>query len=173
MDWTAFRLSARLALLTLLILLPVGVLVARFLARTHVRGKPLLEAMLALPLVLPPTVLGYYLLVVMGSQSTLGATYERIVGHPLAFSFQGLLVASVLVNLPFAIMPMQRAFEAISPEILEAAQTCGMNPVRTLFRVELPLAWPGILSGLILTAAHTLGEFGVVLMVGGSIPNET
>lgn len=173
MDWSAFRLSGLLALLTVAVLLPVGALLARSLAYSTRKGKPLLEAALALPLVLPPTVLGYYMLVAMGSRSPLGGAYEHFTGHPLAFSFEGLLIASVIFNLPFAIIPMQRAFESISGEILQAARTCGMSPARSFFLVELPLAWPGILSGLVLTAAHTLGEFGVVLMVGGSIPGET
>ncbi len=173
MDWTALRISALLALLTAVTLLPLGGLAARSLARTRVRGKPFLEAMLALPLVLPPTVLGYYLLVAMGSQSPLGAAYERVVGQPLAFSFAGLWLASVIVNLPFAVIPMQRGFEAIPAEVLQAARACGMSPLRSLWKVEVPLALPGIVTGLVLTAAHTLGEFGVVLMVGGNIPGET
>lgn len=173
MDWSAFRLSALLAILTVVVLLPVGATLARALAYSRLRGKAVLEAALALPLVLPPTVLGYYLLVVMGSRSTLGGAYEQLTGHPLAFSFEGLLIASVLFNLPFAIIPMQRAFESISLDVRQAAKTCGMGAMRTFFAVELPLAAPGILSGLVLTAAHTLGEFGVVLMVGGSIPGET
>lgn len=173
MDWTALRLSAWLALGTTLILLPLGALAARTLAFSHWRGKTLAEAALALPLVLPPTVLGYYLLVAMGAASPLGALYEQLLGHPLAFSFSGLLVASVVFNIPFAVIPMQRAFEAIPPEVLQAARTCGMGPLAGFLRVELPLAWPGIVSGLVMTAAHTMGEFGVVLMVGGSIPGET
>lgn len=173
MDWTSLRLSLLLALATSLILLPVGVLAARALARARIRGRSLIEAALALPLVLPPTVLGYYLLVGMGTGSPLGAFYEAVVGRPLAFSFAGLVVASVLFNLPFAIIPMQRAFESIPEEVLQAARMCGMGPWRSLARVELPLAWPGVVSGLVMTAAHTLGEFGVVLMVGGSIPGET
>jgi len=173
MDWTSLRLSLLLALVTSLLLLPIGALAARFLARTRIRGRSLIEAALALPLVLPPTVLGYYLLVGMGGGSPLGAFYERITGHPLAFSFEGLVIASVIFNLPFAIIPMQRAFEAVPAEVLQAARVCGMGPWRAFTRVELPLAWPGVLSGLVMTAAHTLGEFGVVLMVGGNIPGET
>jgi len=173
MDWTSLRLSLLLALVTSLLLLPIGALAARFLARTRIRGRSLIEAALALPLVLPPTVLGYYLLVGMGGGSPLGAFYERITGHPLAFSFEGLVIASVIFNLPFAIIPMQRAFEAVPAEVLQAARVCGMGPWRAFARVELPLAWPGVLSGLVMTAAHTLGEFGVVLMVGGNIPGET
>jgi len=160
------------ALATPLMLVP-GTAVGWLLARVPFHGRTLLETLVALPLVLPPTVLGYYLLVGMGGGSPLGAFYERITGHPLAFSFEGLVIASVIFNLPFAIIPMQRAFEAVPAEVLQAARVCGMGPWRAFTRVELPLAWPGVLSGLVMTAAHTLGEFGVVLMVGGNIPGET
>lgn len=173
MDWTALSLSVWLALLTAAVLLPLGVAVSRGLAYGRFRGKPLVEALLALPLVLPPTVLGYYLLVAMGGMSPLGAAWERLTGHALAFSFEGLLLASVIFNLPFALMPMQRAFESIAPELRQAAQCSGLSWARTLWRIELPLAWPGIASGLVMTVAHTVGEFGVVLMVGGSIPGRT
>jgi molybdate transport system permease protein len=173
MDWTALRLSLELAGATMAVLLPVGVWAGRRLAYGRFPGKGLVEAALALPLVLPPTVLGYYLLVAMGSRSPLGSWYVALTGRPLAFSFQGLLVASVIVNLPFAVQPIQRAFEGIGPEVREAALCCGMSWTRLLRRIELPLAWPGILSALVLTFAHTLGEFGVVLMVGGSIPGQT
>jgi molybdate transport system permease protein len=128
---------------------------------------------MALPLILPPTVLGYYLLVMMGGGSGLGRAYTALTGRTLTFSFEGLLVASVLFNVPFAVQPIQRAFEAIAPEVREAALLCGMSRWRLLRRIELPLAWPGILSAVVLTFAHTLGEFGVVLMVGGNIPGET
>lgn len=173
MDWPALRLSLELALWTMVVLLPVGIWLGRLFAWRRFRGKALLEAALALPLVLPPTVLGYYLLVAMGSASPLGELFQRLTGEQLVFSFSGLLVASVVFNLPFAIQPMQRAFEAIAPEVREAAACCGLSHWRTLWRIELPLAWPGVLSALVLTFAHTLGEFGVVLMVGGSIPGET
>lgn len=173
MDWVALRLSLVLALATSALLLPIGILLARPLARSRARGKWLLEAALMLPLVLPPTVLGYYLLVAMGATSPIGALYDRIAGHPLAFSFAGLLVASVVFNVPFAMIPMLRAFEGVNVEVLQAAKLCGMAPLRAFLRVELPIAWPGVVSGLVMTAAHTLGEFGVVLMVGGSIPGET
>lgn len=173
MDWPALRLSLQLALWTVLILLPLGVLVGRWLARTRLPGKGWIEAALALPLVLPPTVLGYYLLVGMGAASPLGQAWTSLFGGTLVFSFEGLLVASLLVNLPFAIQPMQRSFEAIAPEVHDAAACCGLSRWRTLWRIDLPLAWPGILGGLAMTFAHTLGEFGVVLMVGGSIPGET
>ncbi len=173
MDWPALKLSLSLAAWTMLILLPVGIWLGRLLAWRHFRGKALVEALLALPLVLPPTVLGYYLLVGFGGASPLGQFYQQVAGHQLVFSFEGLLLASVLFNLPFAIQPMQRGFEAIPPEVRDAAACCGLSRWRTLWRIELPLAWPGILSALVLTFAHTLGEFGVVLMVGGSIPGET
>lgn len=173
MDWEALRLSLLLALATCVVLLPLGAMLARALAWSRFRGKWLLEAALALPLVLPPTVLGYYLLVAMGATSPLGALYERLSGHPLAFSFEGLIVASVIFNIPFALIPMQRAFEAIPLEVHQAASTCGMSRLKAFFDIELPLAWPGVVSGIIMTAAHTIGEFGVVLMVGGSIPGET
>lgn len=173
MDWGALKLSVWLSLATAIILLPVGVLAARWLATSRHPLKILLEAGLALPLVLPPTVLGYYLLVAMGGASPLGETYLRLTGHTLAFSFEGLLIASLIFNIPFTLMPMQRAFEAIPVELYDAARTCGLSRWRTLLVMELPLAWRGILSGLIMTAAHTLGEFGVVLMVGGSIPDQT
>jgi molybdate transport system permease protein len=172
-DWTAFSLSLKLAAWTAVVLLPLGLLSARALAFRVRRGKSLLEALVALPLVLPPTVLGYYLLVGLGGDSAIGQVWTRVFGHGLVFSFEGLLVASVLVNIPFAVQPMQRAFEALPLDVREAAQVCGLSPWATFWRVELPLAWPGVLSALVLTFAHTMGEFGVVLMVGGGIPGET
>ena len=159
--------------MTVLILIPASIALGRWLATTTHPVKPLLEAALALPLVLPPTVLGYYLLVSMGGASPLGNLFQQWTGHTLAFSFSGLLLASLIFNIPFAMMPIQRAFEAIPQDLFDAARTCGLSRWRTLWHIELPLAWRGILSGLIMTAAHTLGEFGVVLMVGGSIPGET
>lgn len=173
MDWQALTLSLRLAAWTVVILLPVGILVGRALAWRRFPGRRVVEAALALPLVLPPTVLGFYLLTAFGTQSALGRAFDALVGHPLAFSFAGLLVASLIFNLPFAIQPMQRAFEAIPYDVRPAAACCGMSPWRIFAQIELPLAWPGILSALVLTFAHTLGEFGVVLMVGGNIPGET
>jgi molybdate transport system permease protein len=173
MDWTALLLSLRLGTVTVLCLLPIGVIVGRTLAYRRFPGRGPVEASLMLPLVLPPTVIGYYLLVAFGGASPLGRVWETTFGTPLVFSFEGLVVASIIVNLPFAIQPAQRAFEAIPREIRDAAACCGMSPLRILRRIELPLAWPGILTGLVLTFAHTLGEFGVVLMVGGSIPGST
>ena len=173
MDWTALRLSLSLAAWTLAVLLPLGIVAGRWLAGTRSRARPWLEALTALPLVLPPTVVGFYLLVALGGQSPLGSAVERAFGAPLAFSFAGLVVASVIVNVPFAVQPLQRAFASIPHEVREAAQCCGLSRWQAFARIELPLAWPGVLSAAVLTFAHTLGEFGVVLMVGGSIPGET
>ena len=173
MDWTALWLSLRLAFWTVLILLPIGIWLGRLLAYRDFRAKGVVEALVALPLVLPPTVFGYYLLVAFGAASPVGQLWQAVFGHQLVFTFEGLLVASIIFNLPFAIQPMQRGFEAIAPEIREAAACCGMPPWRALLRIELPLAWPGILTAMVLSFAHTLGEFGIVLMVGGSIPGET
>lgn len=173
MDWTALWLSLRLGGLTVALLLPIGISLGRWLAVTEIRGRGLIEAVTALPLVLPPTVLGFYLLVAFGQGSWFGQLWRELVGRPLVFTFEGLLAASVIVNLPFAVQPIQRAFEAVGEDLREAAATCGMSWWRAFWRVELPLAWPGILTGAVLTFAHTLGEFGVVLMVGGSIPGET
>jgi molybdate transport system permease protein len=173
MDWTALTLSLKLAFWTTAVLLPIGIVAARFFAWRRFAGKSLCEALLALPLVLPPTVLGYYLLVSMGGNSAMGKWFESIAGHSLVFSFSGLLVASIIFNLPFAIQPMQRSFEAIEPDVLSAGACCGMSPWKIFLSIELPLAWPGIVSAMVMTFAHTIGEFGVVLMVGGSIPGET
>jgi molybdate transport system permease protein len=173
MDWTALWLSLRLAFWTVVILLPIGIWLGRVLAYRDFRAKGVVEALVALPLVLPPTVFGYYLLVAFGAASPIGQLWQAVFGHRLVFTFEGLLVASIIFNLPFAIQPMQRGFEAIAPEIREAAACCGMPPWRTLLRIELPLAWPGIMTAMVLSFAHTLGEFGIVLMVGGSIPGET
>lgn len=173
MDWSALTLSLRLGIFTVVVLFPIAIIVARSLAWRRFRGKGLAEALITLPLVLPPTVLGFYLLVAFGGGSPLGQAFEAVFGQSLVFSFSGLLVASVIVNLPFAIQPMQRAFETIPADVREAAACSGMSPLQVLARIELPLAWPGIVTGMALTFAHTLGEFGVVLMVGGSIPGET
>ena len=173
MDWPALALSLQLALATTLILLPLAVLIARPLAWRAFRGKSLVEALVALPLVLPPTVLGFYLLVAFGETSVLGDAYQALTGRALVFTFDGLLLASIVFNLPFAVQPVQRAFDAIPREVREAAWCCGMTRWQALWKVELPLAWPGLLSAIVLTFAHTLGEFGVVLMVGGNIAGET
>lgn len=173
MDWTALWLSLWLGIFTIVILLPVGIAAGRFLAYRDFTGRGMVEAIVALPLVLPPTVLGYYLLVAFGAASPIGQLWQAVFGRQLVFTFEGLLLASIIFNLPFAIQPMQRGFEAIPLEVREAAACCGMSPWRALVKVELPLAWPGILTAMVLSFAHTLGEFGIVLMVGGSIPGET
>ena len=173
MDWQAARVSLLLAVLTAVLLLPPGIAVARWLAFSSWPGKPLAEAGLMLPLLLPPTVIGFYLLMALGQGSPLGAWLVRQLNLRLVFSFEGLLLASVLINLPFMAQPIQRSFAAIPNSVREAAWVSGLSNWRTFWRIELPLAWPGLLGGVALTAAHTLGEFGVVLMVGGSIPGET
>lgn len=173
MDWQALHLSLLLGALTVAVLLPVALAAGHWLATTRLRGRALVEAAVTLPLVLPPSVIGFYLLVGLGPDSPVGAAWQALFGGALVFSFKGVLVASVLVNLPFAIQPAQRAFEGIGQDLRDAAATCGHSPWRTFWRIELPLAWPGVLTGCVLVFAHTLGEFGVVLMVGGSIPGET
>ena len=173
MDWTALSLSLRLAFWTVLILLPVSVLAGRWLAYRQFRAKGLVEALVLLPLVLPPTVFGFYMLLAFGRNSPVGSFWQQAFGHQLVFTFEGLVLASIIFNLPFAIQPAQRGFEAIPVEVREAAACCGMSPLRSLWKVELPLAWPGLMTAMVLTFAHTLGEFGIVLMVGGSIPGQT
>ena len=173
MDWPALTVSVRLALATLLVLVPASIALGRTLAVRRFRGRGVVEALVALPLVLPPTVLGFYLLSAFGVRSPLGQAFASLTGSSLAFSFEGLVLASVLINVPFAVHPIQRAFESIPAAVREAAACCGLSPWRSLVAIELPLAWPGILTAAILTFAHTLGEFGVVLMVGGNIPAET
>ena len=173
MDWQALNLSLLLGLFTSLILIPAGIVIARSLAWKKFRGRNVLQAALALPLLLPPTVLGFYLLLAMGGGSPLGRGYEALFGKPLVFSFQGLLLASIIFNIPFAIQPMQRAFESVPESIREAAWCSGLSHWLTFLKVELPLAWPGVVAAVILTFAHTLGEFGVILMVGGNIQGET
>jgi molybdate transport system permease protein len=173
MDWQAFTLSLLLGGLSVAVLLPIALVAGRWLATTRMRGRAAIEAAITLPLILPPTVIGFYLLVGMGPDSPLGRAWTALFGGALVFSFEGILLASVLVNLPFAIQPAQRAFEAVGQELRDAAATCGHSRWRTFLRIEIPLAWPGIVTGAVLAFAHTLGEFGVVLMVGGSIPGET
>jgi molybdate transport system permease protein len=173
MDWTAFSLSLKLAFWTCVIILPVAVMLARALAWGRFAGKSLLEAVVMLPLVLPPTVLGFYLLSAFSPASGFGAFLNWVFGVPLVFSFPGILVASIIINLPFAVQPIQRAFEAIPRNVREAAFVSGLSRTETMRYVELPLAWPGIASAIALVVAHTLGEFGVILMIGGSIPGET
>ena len=173
LDWEAFMLSMQLAMWTVFVLLFLGLFIAQNMAYRRFPGRSMLEAIIALPLVLPPTVLGYYLLVGFGRDSALGQFFESLTGQTLVFSFHGLLLASIISSLPFAVQPMLRAFESIPQSLREAAWCCGLSRWQTFMRIEIPLAWPGILSGLVLTFAHTMGEFGVVLMVGGNISGET
>jgi molybdate transport system permease protein len=172
MDWPALQVSLTLAALTTLALLPVGLALARWLAVTGWGGRAFVEALLLLPLLLPPTVIGFYFLVVFGQGSPLGA-WLAASGIRLVFTLEGLLLVSVLVNLPFMVQPIQRAFAAVPHSLREAAWVSGLSAWQTFWRIELPLAWPGLLAGMALTVAHTLGEFGVVLMVGGNIEGET
>ncbi len=173
MDWSAIRLSLELACCTTAILCLMGLPLAYWLALSPCRWKFLVEAVVALPLVLPPTVLGFYLLVAMSPNSPVGRAYGRLVGSTLPFSFTGLLVASVLYSLPFAIRPFTVAIAGVDRRLLEASWCLGSSRLATFFRVVAPLSWSGIFAGLVLTFAHTMGEFGVVLMVGGNIPGAT
>ena len=173
MDWQAARVSLILALVTALMLLPLGLLLGRWLAFTHSRAKPWIEALLLLPLLLPPTVIGFYFLSAFGQGAALGRWLQETLGLRLVFSFEGLLLASLLVNIPFMVQPIQRAFAAIAPPVREAAWVGGLSDWRCFRLIELPLALPGVVAGMALTLAHTLGEFGVVLMVGGSVEGET
>lgn len=172
-DWEAVWLSVRLAAATTAVLLVVGMPLAWWLARSTRRWRPLVEAVVALPLVLPPTVLGFYLLVAMGPTGPLGVLWAGATGDRLAFTFEGLLLASVVYSLPFAVQPFAIAFAAVDRSLLEASWTLGRSGLATFVRVVVPLSAGGILTGLVLTFAHTLGEFGVVLMVGGGISGET
>lgn len=173
MDWSALQVSLALGTGTIAILMPFGIWLGRLLAIREFRGKLLVEALITVPLVLPPTVLGFYLLVTFGARSPLGNAFEAIVGQSLAFSFQGLLLASAIANIPFVVQPIQRSFEAIPADVRDAAACCGLTPWQRFRQIELPLAWPGILTAAILAFAHTLGEFGVALMVGGNLAGET
>jgi molybdate transport system permease protein len=173
MDWASLRVSLLLALATIVLLLPAGIWAGHALATHPFRGKGAVEALIAVPLILPPTVLGFYLLATFGARSPVGALFERLMGQTLAFSFPGLVLASAIANIPFVVQPIQRAFEAVPLDVREAASCCGLAPWQRFLRIEAPLAWPGILTAAILAFAHTLGEFGVVLMVGGNIPGQT
>jgi molybdate transport system permease protein len=173
LNWTALWLTLRLAFCTTAILAALGIPLAWWLANTRWRGRFLIEAVVALPLVLPPTVLGFYLLLVLGPNSPIGRSYESITGSLLPFSFAGLLVGSVIYNLPVAVRPYTAAFSGLDRSLIEAAWCLGESRWGAFWRVALPLSWPGVLTGLVLSFAHTVGEFGVVLMVGGNIPGVT
>jgi molybdate transport system permease protein len=172
-DWTAVRLTAQLAALTTVLLLLAGTPLAWWLARTRSRAKPLVAALVAMPIVLPPTVMGFYLLLLMGPQGPVGQLTEALGLGRLPFTFGGLVVASVLYSMPFVVQPLQQAFEAIPERVLEAAATLRAGPWDRFFSVVLPLARPGLLTASVLGFAHTVGEFGVVLMIGGNIPGQT
>jgi len=173
MDWTALWLSVRLATATTLVLLAVGVPIAYWIVYSPRRWKFLVEAIVALPLVLPPTVLGFYVLVAIGPMSPVGRAYARLVGHGLPFTFEGLLIASVLYSMPFAVQPFSAEFASVDRRLLEASWSLGASRLATFRRVVLPLSIRGLVTGIVLSFAHTLGEFGVVLMVGGNLPGVT
>jgi len=173
MDRHALWLSLELASLTTLGLLVLGLPLAQWLATTRWRWKIVAEAVISLPLVLPPTVIGYYLLVSFGPRSPMGRAWIELTGRPLAFTFEGLVVASLLYGLPFAIQPFVASLSAVDRRLVEASWSLGRSRLATFFKVTLPLAAPGVIAGAVLVFAHTLGEFGVVLMVGGNLPQET
>lgn len=171
--WPAVWLTLQLAAVTTVILMIVAVPLGWWLATTKARTRPLFEALTAMPLVLPPTVLGFYLLILMRPDAPIGGLWVQITGQTLAFSFSGLVLASVVYSLPFAVQPMQAAFAAVPQSSLDAARTLGASSRDALFTVALPLARRGFLTGAVLSFAHTIGEFGVILMVGGNIPGRT
>ncbi len=173
MDLSAIALSLKLAAIVCAILLAIAVPIAYWLTFSRWRGTFLIEAVVALPLVLPPTVLGFYLLVLMGSRSPVGRLWTSLTGHGFAFTFEALVVASVLYSLPFAVQPLAAAFALVDPAPIEASSVLGASSLRTFLRVILPLSVPGVITAAVLTFAHTLGEFGVVLMVGGNLPGIT
>ena len=166
-------LSVKLAAITTLILLVVGTAIAWWLANTRSRAKPVIQSLVALPIVLPPTVMGFYLLILLGPYGAVGCWWVEVTGSALTFSFTGLVIASCFYSLPFAVQPLQGAFESMGRKELEAARTLGASPIDAFFSIVVPLSAPGFLTALVLSFAHTLGEFGVVLMVGGNIPGET
>jgi molybdate transport system permease protein len=172
-DMTPFILSFKLAALTTLILFLVALPLAWWLSQTHSKSKPFIEALTALPIVLPPSVLGFYLLVAFAPTSPLGSWLETFLGVKLVFTFAGLVVASCIYSLPFMVQPLQNGFESLNRHMIEASYLAGKSRLQTLWRVALPNIKPSLITALIITFAHTVGEFGVVLMVGGSIPGET
>lgn len=173
MDWQAIRLTLQLAFCTTAILLVVGLPLAYWLATSRWRGRFLIESVVTLPLVLPPTVLGFYLLVALGPHSLIGRLCEQLTGSRLPFSFAGILLGSVIGNLPFAVRPFIAAFSNMDRRLIEASWCLGASRWETFWRITLPLCWPGVLVGIVLTFAHAVGEFGVVLMLGGNIPGIT
>jgi molybdate transport system permease protein len=172
-NWQAFALTLRLAALVAGILCVLGTPIAYWIAFSRKKWKFLVEAVVALPLVLPPTVLGFYVLVALGSRSPIGRWYHSLTGHTLAFTFEGLVIGSLIYSLPFAVQPLAAAFGGVDRKLLAASETLGVSKWGTFFRVIIPLSKPGLVTGLALSFAHTLGEFGVVLMIGGNIPGVT
>jgi len=173
MDWQAFVLTLKLATLVAALLAVMGVPIAYWITFSRWRWKFVAEAVVMLPIVLPPTVLGFYLLLALGSRSPLGRWWQALTGHTLAFTFTGLVIGSVIYSLPFAVQPFAASFAAVDPKLLAASSTLGVARLGTFFRVILPLSTPGLVTGVVLSFAHTMGEFGVVLMIGGNIPGVT
>lgn len=173
MDFGPLWLSAQLASITTVILILLGAPLAWWLSQTRSRMQPVVQAVVAMPIVLPPTVLGFYLLIVLGPNGTIGSWWVKLTGDTLTFSFTGLVIASCIYSLPFAVQPMQNAFESLSKKNLEAAWTLGASKLDAFFSIAVPLSVRGFISAIVLAFAHTLGEFGVVLMVGGNIPGKT
>lgn len=173
MNWEAMITTLKLALCTSILLVGIGVPVAYWVAFSKWRWKFLVEAVVALPLVLPPTVLGFYVLVAIGPRSPIGSWYESFAGHGLPFTFEGLVIASTLYSLPFAVQPIAAAFGSVERKLIEASWMLGASALQTFYRVVIPLSWAGLVTGFVLSFAHTMGEFGVVLMVGGNIPGVT
>jgi len=173
MNWQALWLTFQLAACTSILLLVIGLPVSYWVAFSQWRWKFFVEAIVALPLVLPPTVLGFYVLIAIGPRSPIGAWYERFAGHGLAFTFEGLVIGSTLYSLPFAVQPIAAAFASVERKLIEASWMLGASNLETFFRVVVPQSWRGLITGFVLAFAHTLGEFGVVLMVGGNIPGVT
>lgn len=173
MDLSPLWLSAKLALVTTLILVVLGAPLSWWLSQNRSRWQAVVQAIVAMPIVLPPTVLGFYLLIILGPQGAIGSWWVQLSGETLTFSFTGLVIASCVYSLPFAVQPMQNAFESLSRSHLEAAWTLGASKLDAFFSVAVPLSLRGFISAAVLCFAHTLGEFGVVLMVGGNIPGET
>ncbi len=173
MDWQAFWLTIRLAVLVAAVLVIIGVPIAYWITFSRWRWKFLAEAVVALPIVIPPTVLGFYVLVALGPRSPFGRWWESLTGHTLAFTFEGLAIGSILYSLPFAVQPFAASFASVDRQLLAASDTLGVTRLATFFRVIIPLSTSGLVTGIALSFAHTMGEFGVVLMVGGNIPGVT
>ena len=173
MDWQAFWLTIRLAVLVAAILALLGLPIAYWITYSRWRWKFVAEAVVALPIVLPPTVLGFYILIALGPRSPLGRWWQSFTGHTLAFTFEGLVIGSIIYSLPFAVQPFAASFAAVDQRLLAASATLGASKLRTFLELILPLSLPGLVTGIALSFAHTMGEFGVVLMVGGNIPGVT